>query len=115
MGLLQSILGGNKDFNLDPDTFAELIVVDKEAVLIDVRTKEEYIETRIPKSILMDIYQPDFFDKIDKLDKSKNYYLYCRSGNRSGYAVTEMKKMGFDNVFHLRNGIISWDGDVENG
>ena len=115
MGILESILGDNNVINLDQDTFAELIVADKDAVLIDVRTEEEYVDERIPKSILMDIYRPDFFEKIDKLDKSKNYYLYCRSGNRSGYAVHEMKKMGFERVFHLRNGIISWDGDVERG
>ena len=101
--------------NLDSETFAENIKTDENAVLIDVRTRMEHDEERIPSSILVDIYSPEFRSKIEELDKSKNIYLYCRSGNRSYQAGLMMSQMGFKNIFNLASGIIGWFGDVERG
>jgi rhodanese-related sulfurtransferase len=46
----------------------------------------------------------DFTAQLSKLDKSKSYFVFCRSGNRSGNAVSMMKKEGF-NAFNLVGGI----------
>lgn len=43
----------------------------------------------------------EFEEKLDSLDKSKTYYLYCASGNRSGKAAEIMKENGFENVHNL--------------
>ena len=51
-------------------------------------------------------------DEVEKLDKSKNYYIYCRSGNRSGQACQIMDKLGFENTYNLMGGFNEWDGDV---
>ena len=99
--------------NLDADTFAQRLLEDNNAVLIDVRTKLENQLKRIPNSLLMDISDPAFSQELNRLDKNKNYYLYCRSGNRSNYAGKQMIKMGFNNVHHLEKGIISWSGEIE--
>jgi rhodanese-related sulfurtransferase len=49
------------------------------------------------------------FEKgIKDLDKSKTYYLYCRSGRRSNSAALMMKKEGFK-VFDLKGGILAWE------
>ena len=99
--------------NLSASEFEEKLKSDADAILIDVRTQLENSQVRIPNSILIDIYSPTFSDEINKLDRTKNYYLYCRSGNRSFHAGNYMLKMGFKKVYHLAPGIIGWAGEKE--
>jgi rhodanese-related sulfurtransferase len=99
--------------DLDSSTFEKQLKEDKDAVLIDVRTKGEHDEVRIPNSKLIDIMDPLFNDKIDQLDRSKSYYLYCRSGNRSYHAGRAMINKGFTKVYNLEPGIIGWMGETE--
>ena len=53
-----------------------------------------------------------FIEKLNNLDKSKNYYVYCRSGNRSGQAAQLMGQLGFDEVYNLLGGMNEWDGET---
>ena len=99
--------------NLDAETFHEMLTKDPEAVLVDVRTPWENNQARIPNSLLIDINSPAFAEEIEKLDRSKNYFLYCRSGSRSYYACDYMMKIGFKSVYNLKPGIIGWKGEVE--
>jgi rhodanese-related sulfurtransferase len=46
------------------------------------------------------------------LDKSKNYYVYCKAGSRSAQACQIMNEMGFDHTFNLEGGFMNWKGDV---
>lgn len=115
MGIVSSLFGGKQVNNLNADSFAQKINDDSNAVVLDVRTHDEHLEARIPNSILIDIYKHDFLTNIDRLDRSKNYYVYCRSGSRSYSAAQEMMKMGFQNVYNLEDGIIGWNGEVEGG
>ncbi len=100
--------------NLSASEFEQKLNDDNNAMLIDVRTQLEHHSGRIPNSILIDIYSPTFLSEINKLDRAKNYYLYCRSGNRSYIAGQQMKKMGFREVYNLQPGIIGWNGAKEN-
>lgn len=70
-------------------------------IVIDVRTTEEHSDNHVKNSMNIDIYKSDFKEKISKLDKSKIYKLYCRTGNRSGQALKLMQNMGFENVENL--------------
>jgi rhodanese-related sulfurtransferase len=99
--------------DLDSQTFESQMKSDENAVLIDVRTKGEHEEVRIPNSKLIDIMNPAFIEEIEKLDKDKSYYLYCRSGNRSYHAGRAMIQKGFSKVYNLEPGIIGWMGDTE--
>ena len=98
---------------LDSASFAEKINNDKNGVVIDVRTPMEYNQGHLADSLLIDINNPSFADEIGKLDKTKNYYIYCRSGQRSWHAGNYMLKQGFQTVAHLAPGIIGWQGPVE--
>lgn len=112
--ILSSILGTqNKLVNLDSQSFEKLFTEDSNAVLLDVRTPMEFSEERIPNSILIDLYNPNFAVEIQKLDKTKSYFVYCRSGNRSYHAGRQMVQMGFEKIYNLEPGIIGWHGDVE--
>jgi len=106
-------INNKKVINLDYDTFKQSIKENSNAVILDVRTKMEFDQGRIENSILIDFTRSDFLPKIQQLDKTKKYLVYCRSGNRSYFAVIEMLKMGFVDVAHLSSGIIGWRGKIE--
>lgn len=102
---------------LDAAEFTDLIS-DPEVVVIDVRTPAEYQEGHLRDALLIDIGSQDFADKVSQLDPDKTYALYCRSANRSGQAVSYMRKAGFKHVHHLRGGIGAWQasgGEVVTG
>ncbi len=89
----------------------ELIANDTNAVIVDVRTPAEWNEGIIENAQLINIMQPhSFMDAIDKLDKSKNYYVYCRSGGRSAQACQVMNSIGIENTFNLLGGMMEWQG-----
>jgi len=99
--------------NLDAKAFEKKLAEDKEAVLLDVRTPMENQMVRIPNSVLVDLNSPLFIQEIEKLDREKSYYVYCRSGNRSFHAGNYMLKVGFEKVYNLEPGIIGWHGEKE--
>lgn len=89
--------------------FAEGFQNDENSVLLDVRTQDEVNEGHIEGMMHIDIFEADFADKINALDKSKNYYVYCRSGNRSGTACTFMTQNGFTGeLYNLAGGVMAW-------
>jgi len=106
---------GNNDGvnNLESNEFIDMISSEKECLILDVRTIEEYKQARIPNSVLIDFYRHDFIDQLQKLDISKCYLIYCRSGNRSYHAAKKMMEIGFERVYNLKSGIIQWSGEIE--
>ncbi|WP_224483514.1 rhodanese-like domain-containing protein [Robertkochia aurantiaca] len=100
--------------DLSQEEWASRLEEDNNAVVLDVRTDEEFEEGYIPGALQIDIYKGQgFLDEVEKLDKSKNYYVYCRSGNRSGQACKLMKQMGFENAYNLKGGMMEWEGEVQ--
>ena len=76
--------------------------------LIDVRTPAEYTAGHIAGAKEIDFYAPDFAQKIASLDRNKIYFIYCRSGHRSGETLKLMQKLGFKKVYNLEHGFNSW-------
>ena len=100
--------------DLDQNTWKSQLYSESDYILIDVRTAEEFEELRIPGSINIDFYDPqNFIQELEKLDKSKSYYIYCRTGSRSANTCELMKEMGFSNSYNLLGGITEWKGEVE--
>ncbi len=85
----------------------------KDTVVIDVRTPSEFAQGHIPGARLINLYDAAFGEKIAQLDKSKNYYINCRSGNRSAMACRKMQKLGFENVWNVSGGIMAWKGKLK--
>ncbi len=99
--------------DLSQETWREQLANDKNAVILDVRTDAEIEEGIIPNAIHIDIYKgQEFINEIEELDKSKSYYVYCRSGNRSGQACKIMEELGFDKTYNLEGGMLQWTGDI---
>lgn len=65
------------------------------AMVIDVRTPEEWNQGHLQGAVRMGIADADFKEQLGSLDKSADYYIYCRSGNRAGQAIDIMRDMGF--------------------
>ena len=100
--------------DLSQEEWASQLAEDANAVVLDVRTDAEVAGGIIPNAIHIDIYKGQLFvDEIEALDKSKNYYVYCRSGNRSGKACAIMLQLGFENAYNLQGGILRWEGDIK--
>ena len=99
--------------NLTNQEWQERLTKDENAVILDVRTQEEVDEGIIPNAMHLDIYDSaGFMEGIQEMDKSKNYYVYCRSGGRSQQACMLMSQFGINNVYNLSTGFSEWDGEV---
>ncbi|HCL55787.1 MAG TPA: rhodanese-like domain-containing protein [Spirochaetia bacterium] len=81
---------------------------DPQTVLLDIRTLPEYKSGALQNAELLDFYSDTFAQQLNALDKNKTYFIYCRSGNRSGQTMKMMEKAGFKRVYELGGGINSW-------
>lgn len=87
--------------NLSPQAYQEL-ANEKPGVLIDVRTPREYNQGHLSGTDYnLDITSGVFQNYLSQLDKDETYYLYCRTGNRSGQALRIMQKAGFESVYNI--------------
>jgi rhodanese-related sulfurtransferase len=93
--------------NLPGEEFKNLFQATTGAVLLDVRTKGEFQGGTIKGAKNIDLMSPSFRQEISKLDKNKTYFLFCRSGNRSGQACTFMAEQQYK-VYNLAGGIGTW-------
>jgi len=90
------------------------LVKDSNTRIMDVRTPGEVSEGYIAGAVIFnDINDSNFDANLDKLDKSKNYIVYCKSGGRSSRAVEIMREKGFKKVYDLEGGISNWTGGLK--
>ena len=84
---------------------------EKDYVIIDARTEEEFAEGHIENAILIPEYE--IADRAEKElpDKEQLILVYCRSGRRSKIASEELVKLGYTNVKEF-GGIIDWPYEV---
>ncbi|GGW71742.1 rhodanese [Winogradskyella epiphytica] len=99
--------------DLSQEEWTKQLEADNNSIVLDVRTPEEVAQGVIPNAIHIDIFKGQgFIDEVEKLDKTKNYYVYCRSGGRSGQACSVMNQLGFENAYNLMGGFDAWQGEV---
>lgn len=99
--------------NLTQEDWWTKLQEDDNAVILDVRTEDECLEGVIPGAINIDIYKGQgFIYQVEELDKSKNYYVYCKAGGRSAQACNIMNQLGFETTYNLMGGFSEWEGPV---
>ncbi|MEX0594146.1 MAG: rhodanese-like domain-containing protein [Balneolaceae bacterium] len=77
-------------------------IQERPGIIIDVRTPEEYAQGHLTRTDqLINFMDDDFEDRAGELDRNQTYYLYCRSGNRSGQAMKWMQENGFEEVYNI--------------
>lgn len=81
-------------------TKAKELITEKQAIIIDVRTIEEYNEQHIENAYNIPL---DNIENINNYINNKEQYIivYCRSGNRSKQAQTKLTQLGYTNVYNL--------------
>jgi len=87
----------------------ELNKVNKDILLIDVRTPGEYASGHLENSVNIDYKADNFKELIAALDSNQDVYVYCKVGGRSNNAAKIMKKMGFKKIYDLEGGILQWE------
>jgi|JI8StandDraft_1071087.scaffolds.fasta_scaffold00034_11 rhodanese-related sulfurtransferase len=97
--------------NVAAAEFQSRLAEDSAAFLLDVRTPAEFNAGHLPNAINLDVLDDCFNTAVSDLDKTKTYFVYCRSGGRSGQACLCMADQGFA-VVNLRGGINSWTGEI---
>jgi len=87
---------------------AKKMLNDKNVVALDVRTPAEVSQGKIKNAVAINVASSGFLREINKLDKSKTYIVYCRSGRRSMNASRIMSSKGFENIYNLLGGYNNW-------
>ena len=101
-------LNGNSPINqMNSDELLDFIEINN-AILVDVRTQDEYNSGYIENSLNIDYLSNDFSENIEKLDKNIPIILYCRSGRRSSLSANKLSKLGFKEIYNLEGGILKW-------
>ena len=93
--------------DLNGQTFKSKFQATTQAQLLDVRSAGEFAGGTIPGARNLDVTSGQLQAALNTLDKNKEYFLFCRSGNRSGSACQLMSQQGFK-AYNLAGGIGAW-------
>lgn len=83
----------------------ELNTIGRNAIIIDVRSNQEYREHHINGAICIPSFEISQRIEREIPDKNALIVLYCQSGIRSRKALNILLKKGYTNVYHIRNGL----------
>lgn len=109
----RSILSNKSVKNLSPAEAHKLINENKDVIILDVRTKEEFGSGHMPKAKSFPMHEiPSRIDELEKF-KDKPILVYCASGGRSPIAIKHLLKNNFTNIYHLNKGISAWKYQLE--
>jgi rhodanese-related sulfurtransferase len=100
---------------ISPKDAKAMLAARKGIVLLDVRTREEYVAERIPDSILLPYDQIDAASAAKIIGpKDRTVIVYCRSGRRSAIAAQALAALGYRDILDL-GGIQSWPYEIVKG
>lgn len=104
----QTCVAQNPATSFSAADFKAAVEADPEAVVIDVRTPQEYSEGYLFNAHNIDYENDNFEKRIAGMDRNKTYYVYCLGGSRSTAAIKIMQKEGFNNLRELKGGMMAW-------
>ena len=84
----------------------KLIEAKPDLVILDVRTLAEFEEGHIEGAINIPV--DELSGRLDELGKEDELLVYCRTGNRSGAAVSILSDEGYTTIYHMHEGISVW-------
>ena len=92
--------------SISPEEVYEIITNDKDYIIVDVRTQDEYNEGHLEKALLIPVDELD--QRIGELPKDLPIIVYCRSGVRSRKAAEILIENEFSQVYDM-GGILDWN------
>ena len=98
--------------NITAEQAKEIMDSQEDYIILDVRTQDEFDESRIPGAIL--IPHDEITEKAEDLltDKDQLILVYCRSGNRSKQASEVLEELGYTYIREF-GGINTWPYETE--
>lgn len=103
--------GGPTIKTIEPKPAFEFIQKNRRSsdfVVLDIRTPQEFQNGHIEGAINIDYRSPTFGADLDRLEKTKTYFVYCRIGRRSGDAIGIMIRKGFTSIYRTPGDIVAW-------
>ena len=99
--------------HIDKDEAMKIVATEKNIVILDVRTQEEYDRKHIKNAVLLpieEIRKGNFSEKLP--DKNQKILVYCRTGRRSEDSAKILSENGYRNICDI-GGLKDWEGEVE--
>lgn len=93
--------------DVTPDE-AEKLIKEKKAVVLDIRTPDEFAEGHIEGAINVDFLSDKFSEQLAKLDKGTPVIVHCGSGGRSTRSLPKIEDQKFLQIYHLNKGFKAW-------
>lgn len=105
---IQSIFRKHRESNsndIDYENVKMILKNDKDAVLLDVRSPQEYKEGHLENSINLPLYNIE--QECEKIipNKETAIIIYCQTGHRSKRAMQILKKEGYVNLYSILGGM----------
>jgi len=85
--------------------FLENKIDRRELEILDLRTLREYKQNHFSHAKLADCLSPRFRKELEKMDKNKDYLIYCATGFRSRSSLRIFDQLGFKTIYHLHRGL----------
>jgi rhodanese-related sulfurtransferase len=79
-----------------------------QALLLDVRTPEEFSRGHLPGAVNLNFYDPDFRTKLKAMVKDQAVLVYCAVGGRSAKAAQMLQDLRIPQVYNLDGGYTAW-------
>ncbi|RYE24313.1 MAG: rhodanese-like domain-containing protein [Sphingobacteriales bacterium] len=109
---LYSQAAPGKGNQLTPTEFSQALIANTDAVILDVRTPEEFEQgNRIKGAYCINWKANDFNIRMHNFDKKKPMYIYCSNGVLSHDAAARMRELGFTRVYELKGGLQAWEAE----
>ena len=110
--LIYSFIGGRlRGFGAVAPTEAIRLINRENAVILDVREENEFLNGHVVNSIHIPLnFLKDRLGDLEK-HKGKPIIVNCRSGQRSASACALLKKQGFEQIYNLQGGVVAWQHD----
>ena len=91
--------------NLSFEEFVERARRDPGAQVLDVRTREEFVQGSLEGAVNIDYLSEVLADELEALPRDKSYYVFCRTSRRSIRICVILQNAGFDRVYNMDNGL----------
>jgi rhodanese-related sulfurtransferase len=97
-----------KFITITPKNAQDLMKKEPEIIIMDIRPYDEFKKEHIPGAVNLDYDGHQFQSKVEKLDKDRDYLIYCKSGVRGGYFLQKMRESGFNGAYNILGGFVAW-------
>ena len=111
MSLLDRLFPKKKiEGELDSAAFDQKLATATGKYLIDVRSRPEFQDEKMPNAMHIDYLHPDFLSKMRQLNPEKSIFIYCQTGKRSRKASHKVRAAGYRKVYTLHGGLNAYEG-----